>query len=673
MKSAIMAIAVLALVVSAAPAGAQLARTDAIWARTVPPGSITLDGNLNEPVWAQAESWRIHYHYDVSTPVTGTQGLPGSGWKDEGGFPPGTNGVTTNDSTNALLKFLVMGNKLYMGVTVPDKSIGGSGTFNREDGFLMDLKDHTASLGSPKPVAEYLYSWWYPREGGTVCPCAQSIDSAVGNPPTFKGRWAPDPLCDCTTGALLSRTAAQISAWDARTVVNGTTNSDVTTDVGYTVEMVFDLGAMGYDVTKAGGDTLEWNISIYDNDNFWKNPLQQDWSNNRTWWTCPWGNVAEQDEVRIYARPSVTNTSGPVPAIDPDLRMPTTGLPAPTIDGNLNDAVWAVAPSIRLHYADNVVRAGYPSVGKYRSGDFQARLSVDDPDPNPLPFVVDPGDATVKYFWKGDFLYLGFDVNDQRVQSNSKEDEWDGFTVGLTSRSEEDLVDHNLAGKGLSFHVGPTGQAVPMKDLTTFVNAGTAQVAMQLKAGTTVDSTGTTPNDVGYTAEMKLDLKALGYPAGLGDHTLFFGVDLHDCDYYSNPVTDSYGTRTWFFREREEECCPAWTLLDGTLIAGPTTGVDDSPVVTGFAALGNSPNPFKLMTTLEFTLAKASRVQVQVFDLSGRVVHEQDLGRFAAGHQTAAMQLPSAKAGVYLYRLTAHDPATGAKLASFSGKMMHLQ
>src|SRR3989442_3812260 len=96
---------------SAAPALAQAPRTDAIWARTAPGGSITLDGNLNEPVWAAAESWRLHYRYDPSNPVTGTQGIPGSGWKDEGGFPPT---MSANDSTNATLRFLVIGNQLSL-------------------------------------------------------------------------------------------------------------------------------------------------------------------------------------------------------------------------------------------------------------------------------------------------------------------------------------------------------------------------------------------------------------------------------------------------------------------------------------------------------------------------------------------------------------------------------
>ncbi len=659
-------------VASAPPAFAQLARTDAIWARQAPAGSITLDGNLNEPVWAQAESWKVRYRVDAfNNPQPGAMGIPGSGWKDEGGINPPNQ--PTNDSTNATLKFLVIGNKLYLGAIVPDKSIGGGGGFNYFDGFLMGLKDH-ADPSFPKPINEYLYSWWYPRDGMTVCPCAQAIDSSVGQVPLFKGRWAPDPVCDCTTGLVVPRTATQVANWDARVVVNGTTNNDNNgTDNGYTVEMVFDLGAMGYDVTTVNGDVVEWNISIYDTDNWWKTPLGFDLSRNRTWWQNPWGRDAFNDEVRIYSKPSVTTSSGALPAIDPDFRMPTTGSPAPVIDGNLNDAVWASAPSIQIQNGNAALRAGYAGLGKFRSGEFQPRLSINDPAPAPLPFIADPGLVTVKYFWKGDFLYMAFDVNDKRVESNQFEDMWDGFSVNIYNRAEEDMQDHNLNGKRLAFIVGQNGGAVPEMDLTALVNSGQAQVALQLKPGTTVDSTGTTPDDTGYTAELKVDLKGLGYPPGLGDHTLFFGVDYHDHDRYSNPLSDSYSTRTWFWMEREETCCPAWTLLDGTYVIGSATGVGNDLASAGYEALGNTPNPFHLTTNLEFRLARESEVELAVFDVNGRLISSRELGRFAAGQQQTLVQLPSGKTGVYLYRLKAKDPATGTVVATLNGKMMHLR
>jgi hypothetical protein len=663
----------LVALVSSTPASAQLARTDAIWARSAPPGSITLDGNLNEAVWATAESWRVHYNYDLLHPVFGTQGIPGSGWKNEGGFPP--NGGTS-DSTNATLKFLVVGNQLYLGATVPDLSVGGGGGFNYFDGFLMNFKDHSLFQGFPKPVMEYLYSWWYPREAGVpFFQCAQSIDSAAGNPPIFKGRWAPDPVCDPGTGQVVARTANQIAQWDARTVVNGLTNSDLVPDVGYTVEMRFNLDSLGYDVTKAAGDTIEWNLSIYDTDNWWKVPLGFDLSRNRTWWASPWGNVAEQDEVRIYAKPSVTTTSGALPAIDPDFRIPTTSMAVPTIDGNIGDAVWGLAPSFDLRWNDNALRASYPSVGKYRSGQYQPRLAVNDPAPTPLPFVGDGADATVKYFFKGDFLYMAFDARDIRVESNQGEDLWDGFTVSITNRSEMDPVDHNLAGKGLSFHVGSAGNAVAAKDLAPLVGIGGTVVKLLTKAGTTVDSSGISTDDTGYTAELAVNLTQLGYPAGLGDHTMFLGVTLHDHDMYAppqGPLTDSYATRAWWFREREEQCCPAWTYLDPTYVFG-TVGVGNGPVADGFSLLGNSPNPFHLLTNLGFTLGRQSDVVLEVFDLSGRLIHQQALGRFAAGNRQVPVRLPATRSGVYLYRLKVQEPVTGVLLATLSGKMMRLR
>src|SRR5512143_580146 len=119
---------------------------DVIWARrsTSP---ITLDGVLNEPAWAKAESISVVYGRDA--------GVPGSGWKSEAGL------FIPSDSTRAVLKFLVFGNQLYFAAVVKDSSIGGSSNWNRFDGLLMSLKDHAAT-GAPKPPNEYFYCWWYP-------------------------------------------------------------------------------------------------------------------------------------------------------------------------------------------------------------------------------------------------------------------------------------------------------------------------------------------------------------------------------------------------------------------------------------------------------------------------------------------------------------------------------
>lgn len=642
---------------AASPAGAQAPRADVIWARKAP-GPITLDGVLNEAAWSAAESKTLRYRIDA--------GIPGSGWKDEAGF-------AASDSTKAILKFLVVGNQLYLGATVPDKSIGGSGQFNRFDGFLMALKDH-ASLGFPKPPAEYFYSWWYPHQSGDVNPC--DPDSTPGLPPTFRGRWAPDTTCD-ESGAVKPRSAAQIAAWDARTVVNGITNTDAAEDVGYTVEMRFDLTPMGYDVTDADGDIIEWNISIYDVDWMW--PITGfTFSANRVWWQSPWGNVAEHNEVRIYARPNVTTTSGAAPVIGPELQIPNASAYAtPTINGTLTEEPWTLAPSFDIKWDDAALRASYPGVGPYRSGQYQP------PVHEVQATVADGGDATVKYFFKGDWLYLGFDVRDKYVQYHSLFDRMDGFLVSITDRTARDPLDHNLEGRRLLFQVNAAGGATAPggegNQLPSLISGGDALLAISLKPGTVVDTVGVDfkgdpQEDAGYYAELAVDLTALGYSTGLGDGSMFLGVDHLDGDSFGPPgpipITSSYATRTWWFREREEQCCPAWVYLNPTL---GLVDVDDPPLVATFRSLGNQPNPFRESTVMRFALERSARVELEVFDVGGRRVQARSLGQFSAGAQEATVRLDGAGPGLYFYRLMAVEPGSGETLATISGRMMHLE
>ena len=160
----LLACAVLALAI---PAFAQTPRLDAIWAkRTNQP--ITLNGVLNEPAWAKAESVVIRFAQDA--------GIPGSGWKYEVGVIP-------SDPTYATLKFLVVGNQLYLGAEVHDQSVGGATDFNRNDGFLMSIKDH-ASLEEPvRPVHTY-----NPLVQIENNPQHQSMAPRLGSLPAARGR-----------------------------------------------------------------------------------------------------------------------------------------------------------------------------------------------------------------------------------------------------------------------------------------------------------------------------------------------------------------------------------------------------------------------------------------------------------------------------------------------------
>jgi hypothetical protein len=635
MKRELAAILIAAALAGASMASADPVRQNVIWARSTNGAAITMDGILSEPAWAAAESKIVRFGRGIDN------GIPGSGYVFEGGTIP-------KDSTFATFRFLVVGNTLWMSAVVRDSSVGGSATFNRFDGILMSLKDHT-SLGHPAPPAEYLYSWW-------VEDPAVTDPMAPGRSPVFGGRWANPPWGS-------PRSAEQEAAWNAVTVVNGLSNSDTTIDVGYTIEMRFDLGVMGYQANGPNGDVLEWNVSVYDCDWFW--PLVGGrFASNRTWWQSPWGNQMWYDEVRIYTHPAVTTTSGPVPVVKAEAYVPNgASVATPVIDGFLTEPVWSVAPSIPIKYGDDAARESYGPVLKWRAGQYQPPVNEG------LAAVEDPGDATVKWFYKGNTLYLGFDVNDISVTSIPVVDRWDGFLVSINDRQVR-FKDNNLQSRRLAFRVGPTGNVVREDWTDSLISVlGGGALSLKLKPGTTVDTTGL-DFDNGYTAEFAIDLTKLGYPPGLGDGALFIGINYFDGDCFT-PFNASYGTRTWWGREYEHQCCPVSAYLNPNR---SVTAVDDPVAGTGgFQLLGNFPNPFDKRTTLRFSMPQQSRVTLEVFDLQGRLVQSRELGVMAAGSQSAAVNARDLHTGIYVYRLRMAHPTSGAPTAELSGKMMLMQ
>jgi hypothetical protein len=497
-------------------------------------------------------------------------------------------------------------------------------------------------VGSPKPPVEYMYSWWYE---GTTDP------QPTGQLPNFRGRFGgyPNP-----------RTPEQIAAWDAVTVVQGVTNADTPAqnlDQQYTVEMRFDLGVVGYDVTQPEGDVVEWNISIYDCDFHWPITFGL-FSSNRTWWQSPWGFDLWFHEVEVHARPDVTTSSGPVPDVGPDVIIPEMG-PVPTIDGRLSEDIWRnpSTPRIDIRFDDDALRATYPGVGPHRSGQYVTAIYGGEPT------VFDPADATVRVFYNGDKLYLGFDVRDRVVQYHPAVDRWDGFMVLITDRVARNPEDHQLLGRRIAFQVNQDGTALAQDYLLSLITNGWAQVALQLKGGTTVDTLGASA-DSGYTAELCIDLKGLGYPAGLGDHVLYWGLDHLDGDSY-NPVSRSIGSRTWWFKQYEDECCAAWTHL------GPlsTTGFGDRDLVLpGYALLGSYPNPAS-QSTVRYRLGEASLVAFELYDINGRLTQSRPLGLVSEGAHELRFDGSDLPSGIYFYRLLVEDPATRTLRTSLEGRL----
>lgn len=602
----------------------QKKRSDAIWARSAPAGSITVDGKLNEAAWSSAESLYVQYGKSA--------GLPGSGYTAETG--------TVFDSTRAWVKFLVMGDSLYLAFTVKDSSIGG-GNFGAADAIIFNIRDKSDSTRRPAPSGEYLYGWI--NEGfmnpGSV--------TSVGGPPT--------------TGPNGKYT---VTDFQTATTVQGTTNTDATADTGYAVEMKINIKKLGYKAGSPNGDIIMFNAAFRDVD--WFFPVQ-DWVTfSRTWIQGPWANVSNKNFLRIHVRPDVTIASGNAPTIPPDYVLRNGKLMAtPTIDGMLNEAVWGNISGIDIRFGDKNIRNAYSGVGPYASGEYQPTVN------GGTATVFDSSKANVKMFVKGNILYVGVDVQDQAVQFLDVYDRWDGFMITMNGLGKEyqNQTDHDQIPIKLTVIVGKNGTD-SLKDFYPKLRDSLqgAQVALKLKPNTTIDTTGN-DEDAGYQIEHAIDLTKMGYPSGLGDRVLYLGLTMFDGDSYI-PSSLSYGTRTWWFREHDGFAAAAYVYMDSNLVITAVGNLSNNKIPTEFILLGNYPNPFNPSTTVKFISPADGVVTMSVFDILGRNVSSTSFGNFSSGQHSFNYNASHLSTGVYFYQLRIENSATGKAFATPISKMV---
>ena len=142
-----------------------------------------------------------------------------------------------------------------------------------------------------------------------------------------------------------------------------------------------------------------------------------------------------------------------------------------------------------------------------------------------------------------------------------------------------------------------------------------------------------------------------------------------DGDSFLNPITDSYGTRTWWYRQYENDCCAAWAHLDHSM----SPVIDGGPRGTAYAFLRPSLNPSP-SPMISYSMPDQNVVTLEVYDIRGRLVMRRPLGLTIAGDsQVPVFTRNKPAAGVYLFRLSIEDPETGQLRDSLTGKMMLLR
>ena len=622
---------------------------DVMWARDIGSATIAVDGSLDEAVWSQAETYTIAWD--------GVHPLPGSGQSIRDN-PAGLDAPV--DPTNATVYFLRKGNELYLGLQAQDASIGGDRGFFVGDGLLMTLlrpldrpetfTDRDDYFESSAVREEMFYGWQHPSD------TTATGDQVPGIAPKA---WSTD--FGYTAGDMMSATPRSPEAWEFAAVVDGVANDDYNggssfvADNGYTFEMRIRLDSLGWDLTQPMS-RMPLTMSIMDRDFSW--PIDADrFMRHWTWWQGRWFNNFNEGMAFIAGDPSVTVSSGPVPAYtEPEFTVPSgMNTPAPTIDGVLDEPVWSlVEPQFSIKYQATAeeLDAGLPGpVAPNYTFYFH-------PDANP---VLDPTEGRFHMYYRENMLYIGLDTDDQAVNGSESENTRDGFRFTIAARdSLKDGLGGSLAGIQFDFSVDSTGTARLGNYAATLAEENPAAImaGVSMKNG----STPADPSDIdaGYQMEVAIDLTALGFPANLDDEPIYIALNYFDGDSLEDDA-QSYGTRTWVIGERNNGASLYGLLSSSALV---NTARDRGPESDGLRALGTAPNPATDRTQVRFSLDRTAEVTVEVFDVLGRLVQTIDGGVQIAGDRAITVDTAGLSTGAYVYRVRLADGA------AVTGRMM---
>jgi hypothetical protein len=201
------------------------------------------------------------------------------------------------------------------------------------------------------------------------------------------------------------------------------------------------------------------------------------------------------------------------------------------------------------------------------------------------------------------------------------------------------------------------------------MDSGDTEFGVALTGATTVNVN--TDIDEGYSIEMKIDLTDLGYPADLGDKLIFTGVMLSDGDTFEDPLSN-YGTRSWWFREHDGGPVTAWGVLD------PNTpvGVENQNVTlvpNSIELYGNYPNPFNPSTSIKFAIPETGDVNITIYNTVGEEIKNINLFNKNAGELDYSFNASSISSGVYFYKISLNNSASGKNYISNVGKMILLK
>ncbi|MBC8278379.1 MAG: T9SS type A sorting domain-containing protein [FCB group bacterium] len=150
------------------------------------------------------------------------------------------------------------------------------------------------------------------------------------------------------------------------------------------------------------------------------------------------------------------------------------------------------------------------------------------------------------------------------------------------------------------------------------------------------------------------------------------GLQIVDISDISNPfIAGSYDYGDSYLNDFEVEWPYAYTIWSDELLKldyGAAVGVEELPggdYPSGFSLSPIYPNPFNGQAVIPFTLDRDGRVEIDIFDITGRTVGVQYIEPlqqwYPAGMQSVVWDAEGCASGIYLVRLTVDGRSQGAE------------
>ncbi len=139
------------------------------------------------------------------------------------------------------------------------------------------------------------------------------------------------------------------------------------------------------------------------------------------------------------------------------------------------------------------------------------------------------------------------------------------------------------------------------------------------------------------------------------------GVDFNNNTFYHATVTISSSQYNFPTNARIRFMCDASGNVDDVYIdqiefrgmGGVSSFADAEPIPEVYSLSQNYPNPFNPTTTIEFSLAAASDIRINVYNITGQLVETVADGYYTAGKHAVTWDAAGYASGIYLYRIQA--------------------